>query len=261
MNFPPPDNKVVAAAREKQEAAAARVAATQAAISEVEASLASHRRARRAALDAAVRGEAANADALTAAENGITASETLLTQQREILTRQVRISSAAADELRASHGLAHRPRVVAAIAEMHRAGLAAHAARAALQDAEAAGAAARRVIVEAFGAGFPIPPDIRAGREMVAGPDGLPIATDAAALIRIWGELAGEAGVTPADQPRSYRPGRFKFDRDFTIAGAGHSGGLLEFRAGQPVHLDAPTQEKIERAGFILPPPLPDPVR
>lgn len=259
MTFPPTDGAVVAAAREKHEAAESRVAATQAAIAEIEAAVASHRRNRRAALDAAARGEPANADALAEAEKGIAASDTLLTQQREILARQMRISAAAADELRAAGGLAHRPRVVAAIAELHRAGQAAHAARAALQDANADGAAARRVILEAFSAGFPAPGALRGGRGVVAGDDGLPVATHAAALHSVWGELAAEAGIPTADEPPNYRPGRFVFDRDFRLAGL--PGGTREFSAGRAEYLDACEQELIHQAGFILPPPLPDPVR
>jgi len=198
MIYPEIDTAVVESAREKHLKRHASAEQTKINIKNLEATLktCSDERARQIARAAA--GEDVSAEAEAELENATRRNEELLARQREILALQNAAILAAEKDLSAAPGLAHRARLLFAIRELLGAGQAAAAARQALREEELRDATARKVILEAFGAGFPAPAPLRPQQNSVWLGYKIPTATDAAALRATWGELAAEALGEPA---------------------------------------------------------------
>jgi hypothetical protein len=193
MTYPEIDASVVEAAREKHAKRHASAEPTKINIKNLEAALktCSEERARQIAQAAA--GEDVSAEAAAELENTTRRNEESLLRQREILALQNANILAAQKDLSAAPGQAHRPRVVFAIRELHDSGHAAAAARHALREAEQRDATARKIILEAIGAGFPLPPPLGPRQNSVWLGVQIPAATDEATLRATWGDLAAEA--------------------------------------------------------------------
>jgi len=198
MIYPEIDMAGIETAREKHAKLNASAEQTKITIKNIEASLKTcgDERARQIALAAA--GEEIPAEAEAELANATRRHEESLLRQREILALQNANILAAEKDLSAAPGQAHRARLVFAIRELHDAGHAATAARSALREAEQRDATARKVILDAFGAGFPAPLPLRPRQGSIWLGYQIPTATDAAALRATWGELAAEALAEPA---------------------------------------------------------------
>lgn len=193
MTYPEPDAAVIAAAREKHNRATAAVESTQFEQANVIIALKTCTDEKSRLLDLIAAGEVVAQKKLDKVEAGIATNEASLDHLAEILSRQESAVRQTADEMTKAHGLAQRPRVIAAIRELHEAGQAAAAARRALHDAENRVAEAKHVLVTAFGAGFPAPLALRPQANTIWTGFQIPTATHTAALRAVWGELADEA--------------------------------------------------------------------
>jgi hypothetical protein len=165
MTYPELDTAVVEAAREKRAKLYASAEQTKINIKNLEAALqtCNEEHARQIALDAA--GEDVPAEAAADLANATRRHEESLLRQREILALQTSSIQAAEKDFRLAPGEAHRARVIFAIRELHDAGHAIAAARSALREAELRDPTARKVILEAFNAGFP--PRRHCGRDRI----------------------------------------------------------------------------------------------
>lgn len=193
MNYPEPDAAVIATARANLDRATDAVAKTQLASATVIVALQTCTDEKSRLLDLVSVGKVVEHEKFAEIDTAIATNESSQRNLAEILARQESAVHLAADELRAAHGLAQRPRVVAAIRELHEAGQAAAAPRQAQIGAENRAAAAKDVILAAFGAGFPCPPALRPQPHTIWTGHKIPAATHPAALRATWGELADEA--------------------------------------------------------------------
>jgi len=193
MTYPELDTAVVEAAREKRAKLYASAEQTKTTIKNLEAALQTCKdeRARHIALAAA--GEDVSAEAEAELETATRRHEESLRRQREILALQTSNIQSDEKEFRSARGQAHRPRVVFAIRELHDSGHAIAAAKQALREAEQRDATARKMIIEAIGAGFPIPAPLSPQQNSVWLGLQIPTATDETTLHATWGELAAEA--------------------------------------------------------------------
>jgi len=198
MTYPELDTAVVEAARENRAKRYASAEQTKTTIKNLEAALQTCKdeHARHIALAAA--GEDVSAEAEAELETATRRHEESLRRQREILALQTSNIQAAEKEFRSAPGQAHRPRVIFAIRELHDSGHATTAARSALAGAEQRDATARKILNEAFVAGFPAPPRLRELGYQI------PAATDEATLRATWCDLATEALADPAAQPPNF---------------------------------------------------------
>jgi hypothetical protein len=193
MTYPEIDAAVIDAARQKREKLHASAEATRTNIKNIEIALTTCTDERARQIARAAAGETVTAEAASELEKSTRQNEESLLRQREILTLQESNILASEKEFRTAPGQAHRARVVFAIRELHDAGQAAAAARGALREAEQRDATARKVITDAFGAGFPIPLPLRPQQGGMWLGLQIPTATHEAALRATWGELAAEA--------------------------------------------------------------------
>jgi hypothetical protein len=198
MPYPEIDTAVIEAARENYVKRHAIAEQTRITIKNLEAALKTCTDERARHIARAATGDDVSAEAEAELENATRRNEESLRRQREILGLQDSNISAAQKDLSAAPGQAHRARVVFAIRELHDAGHAAAAAGHALREAEQRDASARKVIIDAFGAGFPAPMPLRPHQGSIWLGYQIPTATDAAALRATWGELAAEALGEPA---------------------------------------------------------------
>jgi hypothetical protein len=192
MPYPELDTAVVEAARETRAKHLASAEQTKIKIRDLEAALNTCNEERAQHIAQAVAGEDVPAEAEAELQTATRQHEESLLRQREILALQNANLQAAETACRMAPGQAHRARVVFAIRELHDAGHAIAAAKDALRQAEQRDATARKILYEAFVAGFPAPPPLRQLGYQV------PTATDEATLRETWGDLAAEALSEPA---------------------------------------------------------------
>lgn len=199
MQYPEPDRNIIEAANAKRASFLAASEQTRLNIRNAEAALGTTMEERSRVLNMLAAGAPVPQGKLDEAERAVSANEASLRQQREILTIQEGGAKDAQAELQKSYGLAQRPRVIAAIREMHEAGKEAAAARSALHAAENRDAEARKVIMDAFGHGFPLPRAFSIRQDQIWMGVKLPAATHATALRATWGDLADEALASIAE--------------------------------------------------------------
>ena len=192
-NYPDPDAAVIAAAREKLDRATAAVTATKLDHANVTIAQRTCTDEKSRLLDLVSAGKTVGAEKFAEIDAAISTNESSLRHIDEIMSRQESAAREAAEEVRKARGIAHRPRVLAAIRELHDAGLAAAVARAALRDAEQRHATACKVAEDAFNAGFPAPLALRPQQHTSWHGYQIPAATHRAALRSTWGALADEA--------------------------------------------------------------------
>jgi hypothetical protein len=198
MVYPEIDTAVIKAASEKRAKLHGSAEQTRLNIKNIETALKTCSDERAWHIARAAAGEEISADAEAELKNAARLHEESLRRQREILALQDSNILAAEQDFRKAQGQAHRARVVFAIRELHDAGQAIAAARNALAGAELRDATARKVIIEAFGAGFPAPAPLRPQPGSIWLGYQFPTATHEAALRATWGELAAEALGEPA---------------------------------------------------------------
>jgi hypothetical protein len=193
MIYPEIDAAVIDAAREKYTRAAAAVEATKTEITAAEAALKSAEANRKNLISAAACGGEVLSGQHRAAEKLIRDREAELLWLRDIHAAQNSIKANAERALNGARGLAHRPRLLHAIYEMRAARTEIDAARRSLKDAEERDAEARRVILESFNNGWPMPTHFPRG--WMTQPDMLKALGDGSesSLRQLWGVVADEA--------------------------------------------------------------------
>ncbi|HUN01063.1 MAG TPA: hypothetical protein PLI96_11350 [Halothiobacillus sp.] len=194
MNYPEIDSTVIDEATAARDKILAAKGATQAAISDAEAGINAASLERERLIDLAARGESVPAEKTADNEAALRENEAELLRQRDILSRQERLVGEAEAKLRTARGLAHHLRVAAALVEMRDGGEEKSTALRAVRRADDRVNAAKAVLAEAWGAGFPAAQGIARGYMAPAEFDRA-FFTDLSEqnLRRLWGAIAEKA--------------------------------------------------------------------